>query len=110
MTKLTQSQLIDAFNAEMAPFQDAINVANLKYKEALATFLPKQLEMTQDAWQTIVSDYMADLVAQDYVREAHGDALEEIENHYLAHEYAFRHTIQDMDIDGDEWERLKVTA
>lgn len=106
----TPKQLVDTFNQEMAPFQKAIIEANLKYKEALATFLPKHLEMTQEAWQSVVDDYMEDLVAQDYVREAHGDALEDIANHYLAHEYAFRHAIQDMDMESDAWESLNITA
>lgn len=108
-TKLTQKQLVDLFNQGAAPFQQAIDDANLKYKEAIVLFATKYLGLTSDKWQEGVNDYMEDLVAQDYVIEACSDDLQnDFTNHYLAHEYALRHTMREMFDGSVAYEDLNV--
>lgn len=110
-TKLTQKELVDLFNQGAAPFQQAIVEAELKYKEALILFATKYLEVPKDEWQEGVEDYMADLVSQDFVIEACSDDLrDDIPNHYLAHEYAIRHSLYDISEDWNALDDLNTKA
>lgn len=109
-TKLTQKELVNLFNQEMARYQQAIVIAQLKYEEALITFATENLGVTEQEWINNVSERMMDLVAVDYVVEAIADNVtDNLPHHYLAHEYALRHEISDIG-DSDEWLDLNVTA
>ncbi|QWE06061.1 hypothetical protein [Polynucleobacter sp. JS-JIR-5-A7] len=109
-TKLTQKEVVDLFNQEMARHQQAMVMAELKYQEALITFATENLGVTEQEWTNNVSERMMDLVAVDYIVEAIADNVtDNLPHHYLAHEYALRHEISNIG-DGEQWFNLNVTA
>ena len=58
--KLTQKEIVELFNTEMAPFQEAMKVAQAKYEDALTLFATKYFNYKASEWHEVVDEIYGD--------------------------------------------------
>jgi hypothetical protein len=111
MTDLTQKQLVDLFNTEMAPFQKAMNDAQSKYEDALTDFAIKHLGWTKEGWMECVEEVNGEMPAADGACDRRRDDYRHgVPYDYWAQEYTLLFEIIDKKGDAKYIEDLELNT
>jgi hypothetical protein len=106
--KLTQKQLVDLYNKDVAPFQQEIRNAHEAYEKAIASFAVKHLGLTEKEWKELLThneDNYPDYLIDDFI-EMMKDKLSPDFEQYKVYEYTLRNLVIETDYESEDWLEL----
>ena len=111
--KLTQKEIVELFNTEMAPFQDAMKVAQAKYEDALTLFATQHLNFKAKNWHKVVDEIYGEFETYRELSKQLEYTMRVRENgphHYIGQECALLLETVLLEGDAECTERLEMNT